>query len=51
MIDKKSLSCSYSTNTGSYAKVMQNFKRLTLCLENEGGHFEHLLPRTIRNNG
>jgi len=32
--------------------VMQNFKRqLTLRLENETEHFEHLLPRTIRNNG
>jgi len=31
--------------------VMQNFKRrLTLCLENEGELFEHLLPKT-RNNG
>jgi len=33
--------------------VMQNFKRrLTLCLESEGRHFERLtlLSRTIRNN-
>jgi len=33
-------------------RVMQNFKRrLILCLENEEDHFEHLLPRMIRNYG
>lgn len=32
-------------------RVMRNFRRrLTLCLENQGGHFEHLIPRGNAND-
>ena len=31
--------------------VQRNFRRrLILCLENDGSHFEHLIPRVIRND-
>jgi len=50
MMDRVSRACRAITQQ-TLQEVIQNFKRrLTLCLENEEGHFKHLMPRTIRNN-